>query len=334
MIKQFITAIAPAILVASCVPMKQFNDVKQQNQQCQASKDSLDNAFNALKVEKTELTSANTSLKDQVDQLLADTTAKFVKIKDLAEQQAKLQALNDNLLAKHASMMKENAEESKKMLLELQNSKAALQKREDSLAVMQKSIEKERQRLEKLNKDLSKKNEEISLKDKQVKDLESVLRAKDSAANALKTKISLALKGFEGNGLTVNQRDGKIYVSLDEKLMFESGKFEVNPKGAEAIRKLAGVLEKNPDISILVEGHTDTTGIVAKNWKLSTDRALAISTIILENARIEGKRVTAAGRGQYCPVDVNTTPEGRTKNRRCEIILSPKLDELYKIIEN
>ena len=200
----------------------------------------------------------------------------------------------------------------------------------DSIVNLTQTLRNEIAELSSQNEDL---NDEMTRKNEKVKYLQSSLKDKDSIANILKGKISTALTGFEGNGLSVEQRDGKIYVSLDEKLMFEVGKFKVSTKGAEAIKKLGDVLEKNPDINILIEGHTDNTGTPKVNWKLSTERALAITTILLENDSIDARRVTSAGRGQYSPIGSNKTPEGRARNRRCEIVLTPKLGELMKLIE-
>jgi len=200
----------------------------------------------------------------------------------------------------------------------------------DSIINLTLNLRNEIDELTTQNEDLS---DEMTRKNEKVKSLQSSLKSKDSIANILKEKISNALTGFEGNGLTVVQRDGKIYVSLDEKLMFEVGKYKVSSKGTEAIKKLSDVLEKNSDINILIEGHTDNTGTAKVNWKLSTERALAITTILLENDSIDARRVTLAGRGQYSPIDSNKTPEGRARNRRCEIILTPKLGELMKLIE-
>ena len=200
----------------------------------------------------------------------------------------------------------------------------------DSIINLTQTLRNEIAELSSQNEDL---NDEMTRKNEKVKYLQSSLKDKDSIANILKGKISTALTGFEGNGLSVEQRDSKIYVSLDEKLMFEVGKFKVSPKGAEVIKKLGDVLEKNPDINILIEGHTDNTGTPKVNWKLSTERALAITTILLENDSIDARRVTSAGRGQYSPIGSNKIPEGRARNRRCEIVLTPKLGELMKLIE-
>ncbi|MFQ3579432.1 MAG: OmpA family protein [Bacteroidales bacterium] len=164
-------------------------------------------------------------------------------------------------------------------------------------------------------------------------EMERKLANKDSAMRALRSKLSAALRGFEGNGLTMEQRGGKIYVLLDESLLFEVGKSVVSEKGTDALKKLASVLEANPDIDITVEGHTDSTGNAKLNWKLSTERALSISYIILDNSKVAPKRITASGRGQYVPIDTRKTPEALRKNRRSEIILTPKLEELFNLIE-
>jgi chemotaxis protein MotB len=139
--------------------------------------------------------------------------------------------------------------------------------------------------------------------------------------------------------LTVEQKNGKVYVSLDEKLLFKSGKWEVDPNGQNALKKLAAVLEKNEDINVLIEGHTDDVpfggnGNIADNWDLSAKRATAIVKIILANSKVKPQRLMAAGRGEFMPIDPQKTTEARQKNRRTEIILSPKLDEVLKMLEN
>jgi chemotaxis protein MotB len=164
------------------------------------------------------------------------------------------------------------------------------------------------------------------------------LNKKDSTVKELKAKVMDALTGYEGKGLTIAQKNGKIYVSLDESLLFASGSFTVDPKGVEAIKKLAKVLETNSDINVLIEGHTDnvpftSTGALKDNWDLSAMRATAIVKIITKNSTVDPKRLTAAGKSQYDPIGSNDTKEGRATNRRTEIILTPKLDELFQIIE-
>ena len=157
--------------------------------------------------------------------------------------------------------------------------------------------------------------------------------------NALKDKVSKALLGFENNGLTITEKNGKVYVSLDESLLFASGSVNVDPKGVDALKKLAEVLGNNKDVNVLIEGHTDDVplsgkGKIKDNWDLSVLRATSIVKILLTDSGIDAKRLTPAGRGEFLPLDIADTPEARTKNRRTEIILTPRLDELFEILEN
>ena len=155
---------------------------------------------------------------------------------------------------------------------------------------------------------------------------------------ALRQKVSDALLSFQGNGLTVSMKNGKVYVSLEERLLFESGSTIVDSKGVDALRNIAKLLEKENDINVLVEGHTDNVPIksatIKDNWDLSVLRATSIIRIIMANSKIDAKRLTAAGKGEFFPIDKANTPEARRKNRRTEIILSPKLDELFEILND
>ncbi len=185
------------------------------------------------------------------------------------------------------------------------------------------------------NEDTRKKLEEREAK---VQELQDILDRKDSIVNSLQNKVAAALTGFKGSGLEVIQKNGKVYVSLSEQLLFKSGSREIDPKGKEAIAKLAKVLEANQDINIAVEGHTDNvpytgSGQVKDNWDLSVLRATTITRILTEGTSIDPNRITASGRGQFSPIDPAKTEAARKLNRRTEIILTPKLDDLFKIIE-
>ena len=166
--------------------------------------------------------------------------------------------------------------------------------------------------------------------------LQSLLDAQKQKAQELRKKMSDALGGFSSNELTVSQKNGKVYVSLQESLLFPSGSAVVNVKGKDALSKLADVLNVNPDISVDIEGHTDSIPITKSfqdNWALSVARSVSIVRILTGDYHVDPTRVIASGHSQYDPVDTNSTPDGRARNRRTEIILSPKLDELYKLLE-
>ena len=191
---------------------------------------------------------------------------------------------------------------------------------------------------EQLNLALKQKEDMLSAREKRLIELESIIRRQDSITNALNEIVKRALLSFNSEELTVEMKNGKVYVSLSDKLLFKSGSADIEEKGQEAIKKLAEVLNKNPDIDVLIEGHTDNVPLRSTinfkdNWELSTERATNIVRILSEVNKVNPKRLTAAGRSEYMPKVDNDSPEGRAKNRRTEIILTPKLDELYKLID-
>jgi chemotaxis protein MotB len=178
---------------------------------------------------------------------------------------------------------------------------------------------------------------DLQKREARLKEVEDILRKRDEASNALKNKLQQALLGFQQNGLTVDMRNGKVYVSLTDKLLFPSGSIVIDERGKAALKQLAVVLNKEPDINIAVEGHTDNKkiinlGQIKDNWDLSVLRATSVSRYLTEVERIDAHRLTATGKGEYQPVDNANTAEALSKNRRIEIVLSPKLDELYNLI--
>jgi len=166
---------------------------------------------------------------------------------------------------------------------------------------------------------------------RQVDELNRLLRDKENRLTGLRSKVNQALLGFTDADLSVTERNGKIYVSLSQNLLFASNSVNIDWKGKKAIRSLAEVLKQNPDINITVEGHTDPDGSAAKNWDLSVRRATAVVNVLTET-NVKPDRITASGRSFYYPIASNATAAGKAKNRRTEIILSPRLDQLYKII--
>ena len=171
---------------------------------------------------------------------------------------------------------------------------------------------------------------------KRLWDLRRLLQQQREAVENLRQKMANALTGFNSNELQVFTKNGKVYVSLQESLLFPSGSAVVNQKGREALGTLAQVLNANPDINVVVEGHTDSIPIHGKyedNWALSVARATAIVRILTDAYKVDPTRVTASGRSKFEPVDTNTTSDGRQHNRRTEIILAPKLDELMQLLQ-
>lgn len=177
---------------------------------------------------------------------------------------------------------------------------------------------------------------QLEAEQKRLWDLRRLLDQQRQAVENLRKKMADALTGFNDNELQVFIKNGRVYVSLQENLLFPSGSAVVNPKGKEALGTLAQVLNSNPDINIVIEGHTDSIPIHGKyedNWALSVARATAIARILIDQYHVDPTRVTASGRSKFEPVDTNTTAEGRQHNRRTEIILAPKLDELMQLLQ-
>ena len=183
---------------------------------------------------------------------------------------------------------------------------------------------------------LSQSKETLQQQQQRLQHLQALLAQQKAQSDELKNKMTEALKGFNSNDLSVYQKNGKVYVRLSENLLFPSGSAVVNPNGVDALSKLAAVLNLNSDVSVNIEGHTDSIPIRGRfkdNWDLSTARANAIVRVLVDNYKVDPVRVIASGHSYYDPIESNSTPEGRAKNRRTEIILSPKLDEMYKLLE-
>ncbi|MEW7289787.1 OmpA/MotB family protein [Aquimarina sp. 2304DJ70-9] len=262
--------------------------------------------------------------------------------KALAQLEAeyqKLKAERDNLEGKYnaAQANYENIKDSYDALEK--NSSAAIaansKKNRELLGKLEekeRALAAERTRLDKLQRDLDSRSQRVN-------ELEGLIAAKDAKMRALKTAISKALRNFEGKGLTVEERNGKVYISMENKLLFESGSWAVGVQGQKAVKQLGKVLGQNTDIAVLIEGHTDDdpyTGNaqLSGNWDLSTKRATAIVNILLQNKQIDPQNLTAAGRGEFAPVASNETNGGKSKNRRIEVILTPKLDEISKLLND
>jgi chemotaxis protein MotB len=307
-----------SISLFSCVPARKFEDLQKRESDCQTENTRLKDENQKISIDNTEMKAANSEMQKQVQQLANDTTELGNANSRMSSLYNELTKSYDRLLVNNEKLLAGNTEETKKLIAQLNKAQLDLQLREDKV-----------------------KKDSIDMLKTQarVDELESVLKKNDSTMNAIKTSLTNALKGYVNNGLTVHESKGRVYVSMEEQLLFGSGSTVVEKKGESALKDLARVLASNKDINILVEGHTDNIPIsgtlpsgAKDNWELSVLRATSVVKIILADKSIDPSRVTAEGRGPFMPIDPSSTSDARRKNRRTEIILSPKLDELLKTL--
>ena len=314
--KNKFTVIAILLLVAtSCVSPKVYKNLEDKYAALKKENRSLQDDYNDLLKAKTKADNELKFTKEDFDSTTADKNLLDTNYKALVKEHENLKASYDALESNSSSAIAANSKKNRELL-------AQLEAKEQALA-------SENARLEQLKK-------ELEARSNRVAELESVIAAKDAAMTNLKNAISNALTDFEGKGLTIEQRNGKVYVSMENKLLFNSGSWAVGTEGKNAVEQLASVLSQNPDINVLIEGHTDNVPYkgttLIDNWDLSVKRATAIVRI-LKNKGVDPTQITAAGRSEFVPISDNTTAEGKAKNRRIEIILAPNLDEISKLLK-
>ena len=301
-------------IATSCVSKKVFVDLEDKYNKLNEEKTELLAQNEDLLATKAKNTEALATLKSQQSETFAQKKALEIEKAALKKSYEDLKKTYDLLASKSSSALEKNAEENRELLAQLEDKETKLMQEGARLRTLET---------------------ELSQRSKQIDDLEKVLADKDKAMQQLKNAVSNALKGFEGKGLTVVNKNGNVYVSMENKLLFNSGSWAVGRQGKEAVRKLSAVLAENPDINVLIEGHTDNDPyngpVVKDNWDLSVKRATAIVRI-LQNSKVSASQITAAGRGEHVPVSSNETNLGKAKNRRIEIILSPNLDEVSKLL--
>ena len=309
MIKKISLSLLILALSTSCVSKKiytdlenKYTDLKKENRSLTDENEALLKAKNKLESDRDALQNELSKIKSERDKLTADQKA-------LEENMARLQDSYNALEKNSNDALQANMKKNRDLLAELEAKQKAL-------AIEQERLSKSAQRL---------------------KELEDKIAAKEATMRKLKETLSKALNGFEGKGLTVEQKNGKVYVSMENKLLFNSGSWAVSSEGKKAVVELGKVLGENPDIAVLIEGHTDNdpyggSGPITDNWDLSTKRATAIVAILSENRAINKQNLTAAGRGEFSPIATNENAEGKAKNRRIEIILTPRLDEIAEML--
>lgn len=314
--KKAIIIIIVVFSLNSCVSKRMYDD--------------LDNKYNRLKNQNTnlvgendtlfsttkQLENENKNLKSSIDSLASAKSILQNDVIALAEKKKQLESSFNELSESSASQLDAKAKE-----ILLLSSK--LNEKENALIA-------ENTRLEKLKT-------ELAVRSERVLQLEELIAAKKAKMEHLKNAVSNALQNFEGKGLTVYRKNGRVYVSMENKLLFDSGSWAVGNQGKSAVVELAKVLKQNKDIEVLIEGHTDnvpykSNTAIADNWDLSTKRATAIVRILMNN-QINPTRITAAGRGEFLPVASNSTKEGKAKNRRIEVILAPNLDAINSLLK-
>ena len=318
MIKRIVLGMIVLSLMTSCVSKKiytdlenKYTDLKKENRLIADENEELHKANAQFNEENKTLKAELDKLKADRDKLQADCTATTNNLKTLKDSYAALEKNSNDAL-------ESNMNKNRELLAQL--------------GAKEKALAAEQDRLNKLKN-------ELASNTKRLNELESMIAAKDASMKKLKETLSKALNAFEGKGLTVEQKNGKVYVSMENKLLFQTGSWAVGSEGRKAVVEVGKVFAQNPDITVLIEGHTDNDKIlgnigggIENNWDLSTKRATAIVTILGENNGIRKQNLTAAGRGEYAPLMSNDTPDGKAKNRRIEIILTPKLDEISKML--
>lgn len=363
---RFVVSILVVLFMVSCVPSKKYNDLL-------ARKTDLEKEFKtykkdyAVSAEKTKkLNQEIDGLNEKIEALQQDTSEiyhRYRKVKSAGDELARrlnmmLQqqenttntAISERkILADQLTSKEKQLDEKERALVAAQTRlKAAqdeLNKSKGDVVASQSAITNAQTELGKAQKALTDKEKSIASleadlksREKRVNELEAAIKAQDDKSKALKAKINEALLGFAETDLTVQQRNGKVYVSLSQDLLFASGSTAVDRKGKDALKKLANVLIFNTDISINVEGHTDNVPFNGRagmrdNWDLSVLRSTSLVRELIKNG-VTAQRITASGKGEFFPVADNDSKDGRAKNRRSDIILSPKLNELYEMIQN
>lgn len=321
----YITALI-AITLASCVPARQYDELKASSEKCEEERAEFKKKFDAVNAEFKEYQEQYDRMKKDHGILVQDTTNLGSRYRTLQMQHEMMDRNCQRIQEQLEYLQKQLEMQSSSLSAELEQKKLELQKKDDELRKLAADLKK-------LEEELNARADLIKEKEERIQELESKLEQQREMLETLESKIQEALFSFKDKGLTVEERNGKIYVSMEAKLLFASGSIKVDPEGRSAIVKLAEALEGQEDLEIVVEGHTDTDALRSNshpkdNWELSVLRATSVTKIMLENSGIDPTRISASGRSEYVPVD----PDDKAKNRRIEIIISPNLTPLLEML--
>jgi len=322
-----ITLLFVLVLLGSCVSKKSYDELQETvgyyKEQATVT-DSLNNATRNAELEKQEIE--------------VDLKAAMMEIEQLTATNKSLYGSYQEMLNKYNSLINQNREVLSATSYENLNLQEAVASKQDqldqkerALLQMESELRQERDRLRTAEYNYTAAQGSLNDKDRRIQELETSLKANERTMNQLRNSMNEVLRGFSSDDLSAVERNGKMYVSLSQNLLFPSGSNEIDWKGRQALMKVAEALKSNPDINITVEGHTDSDGTASKNWDLSVLRATTIVKL-LATYGVPSDRLTASGRAFYAPVASNDTRAGKGLNRRTEIILSPQLDQLYNLI--
>ncbi len=329
----FLVVFAFLMLAAACVPGGKYNTLHDRSVEYMNERDDFKIENIDLAMSNREMEARIAELEEQMGGMEGEKEKLETEVKEAKVEYNSLSNRYNDLQKAQEDLIRGNVEETRRLLRELQTAQKDLQDKEDLLKQLELNMEAKKADLDQLTYELDRRNARLL-------ELEQILDAQQKAVKDLKDKVSAALFGFENNGLTVSMKNGKVYVSLDEKLLFKTGSYNIDVNGRDALQKLASVLSRNKDIQITIEGHTDDVpyissgGPIQDNWDLSVKRATTVVRVLLEGSGIDPKRLTASGRGEYLPVDPAKNSAARQKNRRTEIILTPDLGELYRILDS
>jgi chemotaxis protein MotB len=320
------------LLLSSCVTAKRFDDLKAQAAQDAATREQAERTAQQATTSLNQLQETHAETRKRLSRLAADSIRNDLQLSKERAANAELNGAYEKLMKANDRMLANSATDLDRTNRDLLRREAELRAAENRNTELTASLRVREDSVNRLSTRLK------SREDK-VKSLEKTLADKDKAVADLRARVAAALTGFTGADLSVQVKNGKVYVSLSEQLLFKSGSTKVDPKGQEALKTLATALAAQPDVNVLVEGHTDDVplrapagSLPADNWDLSVLRATQITRLLTANG-IAPARLTAAGHSQYVPVETGTSPEARQKNRRTEIILTPKLDDLFQLLK-
>lgn len=317
-----------ALFFQSCVPQKKYAETESTLKYYQTQA----NAVDSINYENQQL-----SEKYRQNELLLRKTVQELE-QSLAANQSLAQS-NQDLINRYNTLLEQTRDVLNTATYEkvgLQDQLSAQQAELDRVsrdqAVSSYQLDQRKAQINAMAGNVNNLESDLAARNRRIMELEAMLRNNKSTVQNLRTNVNDAMVGFNVGDLKVEEKNGLLYVTLSQDLLFPSGSSTLDMRGRQALQQLASALNKNPDIDILVEGHTDTDGSAALNWQLSTDRAVNVSQALISFG-VDPRRITAAGRAFYAPIAPNTTAAGKAQNRRTEIILSPKLDQLYQIMD-